>query len=53
MRDGEFLGVFGGWMSEGKNEVETKGKMVWFTKNALCQSWKRIDKEKRKKRKKE
>lgn len=36
----------------GEYELETKWKMVWFTKNALCQSWKRIDKEKRKKREK-
>lgn len=39
--------------SRGENEVEIKWRMVWFTKNALCQSWKRIDQEKRKKERKE
>lgn len=38
---------------EEEDEVEIKWKMASFTKNALCQSWKRIDKGKRKKERKE
>lgn len=45
-------GTLWGRRSRGENEVEIKWKMVLFTKNALCQSWKRIDKEKRKRREK-
>lgn len=36
----------------GEDELEIKCKMVLFTKNALCQSWKRIDKENKKRKKK-
>lgn len=43
----------GGCEEEEEDEVEIKWKMALFTKNALCQSWKRTDKGKRKKERKE
>lgn len=58
--EGRSDGEFGGSTLRGveeeeeeENEVEIKWKMALFTKNALCQSWKRIDKGKRKKERKE